>query len=95
MAKNTLEFPASTSEVARAAGISESTARSFAVDLEVPKVGPAYAWSEEDYDQVVEALDADDDDDDTDDDDTDDTDDDDTDEDADDEDADDEDADDE
>lgn len=58
-----------TPEVAQMNGISEATARALAPEIGVAKVGPAYAWTRQNVEDLIDRLEADDDDDEADDDD--------------------------
>jgi hypothetical protein len=51
-----------TVEVAAFAGISESRARAYAAEQEIPRIGQAYVWSRADVEELLDALDSEDDD---------------------------------
>jgi hypothetical protein len=51
----------STPTVSRFAGISEATARALASDIGVGRIGPAYAWDRDHVEQLLERLEAEDD----------------------------------
>src|SRR5579883_1578530 len=46
----------STPDVARAAGISESSARAHASEIGVRRVGSSYAWSKANYEELLALL---------------------------------------
>jgi hypothetical protein len=48
----------STAAVARFADISEATARDWALELTVARIGASFAWTREDVEKLLESLDS-------------------------------------